>query len=135
MSTLTSVWDQRKRSLLTFGFVRSSFTETPSDIVDVILSFYDDMKYWRISAGKQMERFLKSKCSETMHGPKFTMKGIEFECIVAPNGFDEEHEGKVALILSVNKMPENVEYVYVHFVMFCIENKYQHKVTPSISVI
>eukprot|EP01083_Nonionella_stella_P008189 23602_1 len=126
---LSSVWDQLKRNLLTFGYVRSLFDETPEPIINLVLTFYDDMKYWTIHPGKQMKRFLNCKCEEIMHGPKFKMKDIEFECILAPNGYEPDHEGRVALILSVSKLPANVKYVYVYFILFCSNIKYEHKVT------
>ncbi len=126
---LSRIWDQLKRNLLTFGYVRSTFKQTPEDIIHVILSFYDDMKYWTITKGKQMSKFFNSKCKEIMHGPHFSMKNIEFQCIVAPNGYSEDHIGKVALILRVSKVPTNVKYVYVYFILFCNETKYEHKVT------
>eukprot|EP01084_Bolivina_argentea_P111666 199188_1 len=127
--SLTSIWDQLRRNLLTFGYVRSTFKDTPKDIIKVILSFYDDMKYWTIHKGKQMSKFFNCECKEIMYGPQFTMENIEFQCLVAPNGYEEDHKGKIALILSVIKVPKNVKYVYVYFILFNNETKYEHKVT------
>ena len=120
---------RRKRNLLTYGFIKSFFKEPLEDIVNVILQFYDDMRYWTISSGKPMERFRECPPSKVLDGPKSVIQNIEFQLMVAPNGFDSKHEGKVVLILSVSKLPVAVKYVYVYFILFCLENKYQHKVT------
>ena len=115
--------------MLTYGFIKSFFKEPLEDIVNIILQFYDDMRYWTISSGKPMDRFRECPPSKVLDGPKSVIQNIEFQLMVAPNGFDSKHQGKVVLILSVSKLPVAVKYVYVYFILFCLENKYQHKVT------
>ena len=129
MSSLASVWDQRKRTLLTNGFIKSFFKDPLKDIVNEILQFYDDMRYWTISSGKPMERFRNCGHCEVIAGPKSMIQNIEFRLMVAPNGYADDHRDKVVLFLSVSKLPADIKYIYVYFVLFCYENKYQHKVT------
>eukprot|EP01084_Bolivina_argentea_P074452 135072_1 len=38
------VWNESKRSLLTFGYIRLTFKEANDDVIKVVLSFYDDMR-------------------------------------------------------------------------------------------
>ena len=108
--------------LLTFGYAKENYTDKcsiPDAINQVIQSFYDEYFYWRIQ-GNQMKEFVNANNGDILHCPTtFSIKGIEFEFTLCPDGWKEDHSGFTEIYIEVKHKPSNIEYFRLSVILSC----------------
>ena len=80
------------------------------DTIQLVLSFFDDALYWSIS-GDALDAATKS----------FRVRGIDFACIVCPNGVDRESRGWLMPCLAVVALPSHVASVWLCYDICCVQ--------------
>eukprot|EP01083_Nonionella_stella_P014177 39860_1 len=109
--------------LITFGYIRQHYDVTlPIVINKLVQKFYGIHFHWIIRSGKRLDEFLKLTHRQSMSSNKFTVHGIEFEMLVYPNGHMASADEYVAYFLSLNKVPDAIDYISLYLELTCEAN-------------
>ena len=88
-----------KTELLTHAYVRKN---TKSAIAMPLLKpiqlFHDKYFYFRIKNSK-IKKFVTAKNGDLFYSKTFVIKGVQFECLLYPNGYSIENEGYVDIYI------------------------------------
>ena len=101
---------KNKAELLTCGYTKENHNAIPMEINKLIEMFYDKYFYWTFQKD-EMKQFLAAKNGETIHFPStITFRGIELDCVLRPNGLEEDSIGMVEIYVRVKNIPTNIAY-------------------------
>eukprot|EP01084_Bolivina_argentea_P303413 523832_1 len=102
---------QHSSEILTFGYVRQIYSDMiPDELLQVVGLFHGEHFYWTITDDTLMQ-FVSAQKGEKIVCPKrYTIKGIHFEVLTYPNGWDGA-SGLVIAGLKIKYFPESIEYI------------------------
>ena len=91
--TMSSVQKQNINHLM-FGYTKSNHhEEIPVEIIAIIEQFYDEYFYWKLQKD-EISQFFNTKNGQRIHCPTtFTIKNVDFECTLFPNGGESRSKG------------------------------------------
>ena len=120
---------KQRVDLLAYGYAKQTKNDqdVPMDIVEIIKSFYDEYFYWTIK-GQQMKQFINANIADKLYSTSsFTIKGIEFDMRVSPNGHRQKFKDNCIVYLRAKYMPSNIEYIRLYCHISCETTKMQSK--------
>ena len=116
---MTTLKQWRLRCLI-FGYVKSNYVDNiPAEIIKIIQLLYDEHFYWKIQ-GDEMQKFLNTKNGQILYNKStLTIKNIEFEFRLFPNGRKKNSMGFVHLCFLVKTMPSDIEQFILYLELSC----------------
>eukprot|EP01084_Bolivina_argentea_P046099 84869_1 len=136
-STWCSVGKREERELLVSGYNRLYYNALiPTDISNLILTFYDAVAYWDFNSS-QLAKFYAKEYKEVLLGPKIRFNNIVFQCTLCPSGWS--HKGCIQFYVEFDreemngKLPKHIRTITAYLVIYCAQIEYEYR-TPKIFI-
>merc|ERR1712228_1022943 len=136
---LTSSWcsigKREERDLLVSGYTHQQYNGLlPVDIMNMMLTFYDDVAYWTFDMD-ELDKFYNQSYKQVLFGPKIKFGDVVFQCTLCPSGWS--HKGCVQFYIEFDKeemngkLPKYIKSITCLLVIYCEQIQYEYR-TPKV---
>jgi len=111
---------QESHHHLLSGFVGHRAPQIPQDLISLMILFYDETTYWKLS-NEELREFKSRRNGQVMYGPAFKLDDIEFVTTLCPFGWKPQQSGSVQFYIELRSLPQSISSVTVYYELWCAQ--------------